>query len=226
MCSSLHIFSLGFFLKYLVLLFLFLSLSANDKYSFRVALGQASTKDLGEILTFDSDIHPDDLGVLSIDGGYLLKESIYDLPLDLYVKGGLSYFGEADKHILGKGPLAVIYSGERSDVYEGTIYIKVYYNIDFWKNRIRVGLGEGVSYTSSVLWAEEKESAQENEDYSKFLNYLDISIDVDLGKLIKYKPLEETYIGWTLKHRSGVFGLYNGVDGGSNYNTISLEKNF
>ncbi len=213
-------------MKYIVLLFLFLNLSANDDYSIRVAYGQASTKDLGEILFFNSDIHPDNLSVFSLDGGYLLKKSIYELPLDLYVKGGLSYFNEADKHIYGTGPLAIIYPGERSNVYEGTVYIKVYYNIDFLKNRIRVGLGEGLSYTSSVLWSEEKEATQESEDYSKFLNYIDISFDVDLGKLVKYKPLEETYIGWTIKHRSGIFGLFNGVDGGSNYNTISIEKNF
>jgi len=212
-------------LKYLVVLLLFLTLNA-DEYSFRVAYGKASTKDLGEILLLNSDRHPDNLSVLALDGGYLLKKSIYELPLDLYIKGGVSYFDEADKHINGFGPLAVIYDGERSDVYEGTIYIKVYYNFDFLNNRVRIGVGEGLSYTSSVLWSEEKEATQEKEGYSKLLNYLDISIDLNIGKLIKYKPLDTAYIGWTIKHRSGIFGIFNGVDGGSNYNTISLETNF
>ena len=212
-------------MKYLVVLLLFLTLNA-DEYSFRVAYGKASTKDLGEILLLNSDRHPDNLSVLALDGGYLLKKSIYELPLDLYIKGGVSYFDEADKHINGFGPLAVIYDGERSDVYEGTIYIKVYYNFDFLNNRVRIGVGEGLSYTSSVLWSEEKEATQEKEGYSKLLNYLDISIDLNIGKLIKYKPLDTAYIGWTIKHRSGIFGIFNGDDGGSNYNTISLETNF
>ncbi len=212
-------------MKYLVVLLLFLTLNA-DEYSFRVAYGKASTKDLGEILLLNSDRHPDNLSVLALDGGYLLKKSIYELPLDLYIKGGVSYFDEADKHINGFGPLAVIYDGERSDVYEGTIYIKVYYNFDFLNNRVRIGVGEGLSYTSSVLWSEEKEATQEKEGYSKLLNYLDISIDLNIGKLIKYKPLDTAYIGWTIKHRSGIFGIFNGVDGGSNYNTISIETNF
>ena len=112
------------------------------------------------------------------------------------------------------------------NVYEATIYIKFYYNIDFWQNRVRFGLGEGLSYTSDMLWIEKDEAIREDDDYSKFLNYLDISLDFDLGRLIRYKPLENTYIGWTIKHRSGVFGLFNGVYGGSNYNTISIEKNF
>ena len=200
-------------MKLLLLLLLSLNLIAQDDYSFRVAYGEASTKDLKDVLIGNIDTHPDKLRVLSLDGGYLLKKEIFELPLDLYVKGGLSYFDE------GNAPTT-------SHVYEGTIYIKFYYNIDFWQNRVRFGLGEGLSYTSDVLWSEYEEAIREDDDYSKFLNYLDISLDFDLGKLIRYKPLENTYIGWTIKHRSGVFGLFNGVYGGSNYNTISIEKNF
>ena len=196
----------------LLLLFLFtLNLIAQDEYSFRVAYGEASTKDLGEIVVFDSDIHPDNLSVLSLDAGYLLQKDILELPLDLYVKGGASYFDEGSS---------------RDDVYEGTLYVKVYSNIDFFENRVRIGVGEGVSYTSDVLWSEYEEATREGEEYAQFLNYMDFSVDFDLGRLLRYKPLEETYIGWTLKHRSGVFGLFSGVDGGSNYNTISIEKNF
>jgi len=206
---------------------LFLSLVAEDKYSMRIAYGQATTKDLGEILFFNIDKHPDDLTVLSLDAGYLLLDDMWEFPVDLYVKGGISYFDEPNLQIYKTGPYTTQATyGERSDAYEGTIYVKVYYKLDFWKNRIRFGLGEGLSYTTSVLWSEEKEATQENEDYAKLLNYLDISVDFDLGRLIRYEPLEDTYIGWTIKHRSGVFGLFSGVDGGSNYNTISIEKNF
>ncbi|WP_455757495.1 hypothetical protein [Sulfurimonas sp.] len=216
---------------FLKLLFIFTIItsscvSAQDDYSIRIAYGQASTKDFGEIVMLTPDIHPDDLSVVSLDAGYLLEENFFELPIDLYAKAGLSYFKEADLHISGTGPAAVIYSGERSDAIEGTIYVKAYYNFDFLKNRVRLGFGEGLSYTSSALWSEEKEATQENEKYSKFLNYLDVSLDVDIGKLFNYKALENTYLAWTIKHRSGIFGLFNGVDGGSNYNTISIETNF
>jgi len=201
-------------LKLLLLLLLSLNLIAHDEYSLRVAYGEASTKDLYEILFFDSDKDPDNLTVISLDGGYLLKKEIFELPLDFYIKGGLSSFNE------GNAPTT-------SSVYEGVIYVKFYYNLDFLENRVRFGLGEGLSYTSNILWSEYKEADEAQENPSKLLNYLDISVDFDLGKLVRYKPLEETYIGWTLKHRSGVLGLFHGiVDGGSNYNTISIEKNF
>ncbi|MBA1433616.1 MAG: hypothetical protein FAF04_08555, partial [Epsilonproteobacteria bacterium] len=49
---------------------------------------------------------------------------------------------------------------------------------------------------------------------------MDISLDFDLGKLVRVKSLEEFYVGVLIKHRSGVFGLYNGVHGGSNYNSL------
>ena len=201
-------------MKLLLLLLLSLNLIAQNEYSLRVAYGEASTKDLKEIVVFDLDRDLDNLTVFSLDGGYLLKKEIFELPLDFYIKGGLNYFNEGD------APTA-------SSVYEGVIYVKLYYNLDFLENRVRFGLGEGLSYTSDILWSEYKSANKENEKPSKFLNYLDISVDFNLGKLVSYKPLENTYIGWTLKHRSGVFGLFNGVeDGGSNYNTISIEKNF
>jgi len=47
-----------------------------------------------------------------------------------------------------------------------------------------------------------------------------------MGKLVHLKSLEDTYLGVAIKHRSGVFGLYNGVHGGSNYNSFYIEKNF
>lgn len=200
-------------MKLLLLLFLSLNLVAQDEYSFRAAYGEASVDDLGDIIIFQASAHPDNLTVYSLDGGYLLKKDMFEFPFDLYFKGGLSYFDEGD-------------SPREEQIYEGTLYFKVYYNVDFLGNRVRAGVGEGLSYTSDVLWSEYKEAKAEGDNTSKLLNYMDFSIDFDLGRLVRYKPLQDTYIGWTLKHRSGVAGLFHGVHGGSNYNTISIEKNF
>jgi outer membrane protein len=152
-----------------------------------------------------------DFHVYSIDGGYLFAASAFDLPLDFYAKSGLSYYDE----------------GSYNDAYGLDIYVKALWNFDFWDNRVRLGLGEGFSYTSRVLMAEAIDAGQQSDNTSKFLNYLDVSIDFDFGKLIGYKPLYETYIGFVIKHRSGIFGLINNVKhGGSNYNSFYLEKNF
>jgi len=88
-------------------------------------------------------------------------------------------------------------------------------------------LGEGISYTNEIVYTELLEAAQENGNNSKFLNYIDLSLDFSVGRLIKYQTFDEVYMGWALKHRSGIFGLINNVkQGGSNYNTIYVEAKF
>ena len=199
-------------MKYLILLLFFVSLHAKDNYSFRVAYGVVTSSDLGEILVGNIKSHEDDLRVFAVDGGYLLKEKAFEIPLDFYLKAGYARFFE---------------DGFGDDINEVTLYFKAYWNFDFLKNRVRLGIGEGFSYTSDILRCEYLEATEKEDHYSRFLNYLDLSVDFDFGKLIRYKPLYNTYVGWTIKHRSGVFGLINDVShGGSNYNTISIERNF
>ncbi len=203
-------------------------LQAAKPYSVRLAYGIESDSDLGEILTLqDPALHKYRFDVISLDGGYLLKEGLFSLPIDLYLKGGIARFGS--ESLEGYSELAGIRDLSSKDVYELTFYVKLYYNLDVWDNRIRFGFGEGGSYVSDYLAPEViEENADDPADpkYSKYLNYLDISIDIDLGRLTGASWLESTYLGYTLKHRSGIFGLINGVSGGSNYNTISIERNF
>jgi len=197
----------------IILFMLFaLQLVAQNDFSIRLLYATATENALGDVLIGDLGSHPEDLSVISLDAGYLLKKDTFDIPLDIYAKTGFSKYNE----------------GDFTDVYEFLAYIKLFYNLDFLDNRVRFGFGEGFSYTSNIIRAEFLE-AQETTDAktSYFLNYLDISLDFDFGRLIRYKPLYETYIGIALKHRSGVFGLINGVTkGGSNYNSIYIEKNF
>ncbi len=207
-------------MKKLLLLLLFASAlfaqsnlqkDAKNDYSMRFAYGKSTSSDLGNVIS--GQIHSDivKLYVYNIDGGYLLAPDIFDMPIDIYAKGGLSYYDEGDK----------------PNAYGTDIYIKAYYNLDFLKNRVRFGFGEGLSYTTKTLRTEANDAQANNDNTSKFLNYLDISVDFDLGKLVRYKPLDETYVGFLIKHRSGIFGLINNVKhGGSNYNSLYIEKNF
>ena len=203
-------------------------LQADNRYSLRVAYGVESDSDLGDIISLQSPTdHKYNFDVLSLDGGYLLSPSLFKLPLDLYLKGGIALFGSED---LSKYPeLIGMKDLYNDDIYEFTLYLKLYYNLDFWDNRVRIGFGEGGSYVTDYLPPEVIEERTEEPDdpkYSRYLNYLDISLDIDIGRLFGIEALRDTYLGYTLKHRSGIFGLINGVSGGSNYNTFSIEKNF
>jgi len=202
-------------LKIILLFLLTLNLIAQDDYSVRALYGKATASTLGDVLSGKIESPDYKFSVAGVDAAYLLKQSAFEWPMDVYVKSGISRFDDS------------AYSMASSQsVYEITLYVKLYWNFDFLDNRVRFGFGEGGSYTSDILSVEQLEG--ENGDAkSYFLNYLDISADFDFGRLIHYKPLHNTYIGWALKHRSGIFGLINGVTkGGSNYNTIYLEKNF
>lgn len=198
-------------MKIILLLFLALTLIAHNEFSARVLHGKATQNELGYILIGQLGSHPENLSVIAIDGGYLLKKNYYNLPLDVYVKAGFSQYNE----------------GNYDNVYEVLAYIKLFYNFDFLNNSVRFGFGEGGSYTSDIIRAEYLEAKEEDGKNSNFLNYLDITLDFDIGKLVHYKPLDALYVGIALKHRSGIFGLINGVKkGGSNYNSIYIEKNF
>ena len=181
---------------------------ANENYSLRVLYGKASESDLQQIIFGDFlKQQQNDFSVVALDAGYKLYENSNNT-FNIYVKTGLARFD--DKSI--------------QSVYETTLYFKAYYSFFHF---LRLGAAEGISYTSGILQTEYLEAQRNQGKNSKFLNYLDLSLDFNLGKFISYKWCDELYVGWSLKHRSGIYGLINNVEhGGSNYNAVSIEKNF
>jgi len=199
-------------LKVILLLLIAFNLLASSKYSLRLAQGKASNYDLGEILTGSIGKFKNEDKVYSLDAGYLLAESFKGSSFDIYLRSGLSNFTQ------GAG---------KDNIYEMTIYLKAFWNIDFLDNRARIGFGEGLSYTSGVLAVEREDAVSYGDNNSHFLNYLDISADFNFGLLSGVKTLDQTYVGVLIKHRSGIFGLINNVrHGGSNYLNVYVETNF
>ncbi len=82
---------------------------------------------------------------------------------------------------------------------------------------IEFAAGEGLSYASELPVIEQD---QHPDAASRFLNYLVFEIAVTLPQ----------YREWTLAtrihHRSGVFGLFNGTRGGSNFLALGLRYHF
>jgi outer membrane protein len=193
----------------------------DKKISMRLGYGVADINNLGYILVGDHQRYEEDTALINLDTGYRISQQFNDWPLDIYVKGSLSYFKEKDvlNYETGK---------ESEDFLEAVVYIKAYLNLDFSDNRLRIGVGEGLSFAKEVPIVEVYDALQQDGigPTSKILNYLDVSFDIDVGRLFSVDALRDTYLGYTIKHRSGIFGLFNGVKGGSNYNMITIEKNF
>ncbi len=109
------------------------------------------------------------------------------------------------------------------------VFMKATYYGFPWSDRVktRLGLGVGLSAAQRVPYTEV--SSQTGKTTSRLLQYLDPTLDVSLGDLLGSRSLKNTYIGFGVSHRSGIFGasrLLGNVDGGSNYIYSYLESAF
>lgn len=107
-------------------------------------------------------------------------------------------------------------------------FMKAYYYGFPWSHRVntRLGLGVGLSLAQRAPYTESSSQASRGRSTSRLLNYLDPSIDVSVGDLIGSRVLKNTYLGFGVSHRSGIFGasrLLGSVNGGSNYIYTYLE---
>ena len=112
--------------------------------------------------------------------------------------------------------------GLQANSWQLNAYMKAYYYGFPWSERVRtrIGFGVGASFAQRVPFVEARDLDRREQSTSRLLNYLDPSIDVSVGDLIGARSLKETYLGFGVSHRSGVFGssrLFGNVNGGSNY---------
>lgn len=111
------------------------------------------------------------------------------------------------------------------------LFMKGFYSGFPWNERIktRLGVGMGVSLTQRVPYIEASSQAINGEMTSRLLQHLDTSLDVSLGDILGSRALKETYIGFGVSHRSGIFRssrLLGNVYGGSNYIYSYVESAF
>jgi outer membrane protein len=109
------------------------------------------------------------------------------------------------------------------------LFMKAFYSGFPWSDRVRtrLGLGAGVSAAQRAPYVEASSQAANGKPTSRLLQYLDPTLDVNLGDLIGSRVLKETYIGFGVSHRSGIFGasrLLGNVNGGSNYIYTYIES--
>jgi MipA family protein len=121
--------------------------------------------------------------------------------------------------------------GFQTDFWQVRAYIKAYYYGFPWDAsvRTRLGMGVGLSYARRIPLMEVRDQALRGRVTSKVLTYLDPTVDVSLGDLIRVRRLQDTFVGLGVSHRSGIFGtsqLLGNVDGGSNYIYGYVEVSF
>ncbi|MDH4047254.1 MAG: MipA/OmpV family protein [Gammaproteobacteria bacterium] len=168
--------------------------------------------------------------VSEIDQGDFSKSTVADANL-----GGLT-FGKlltAGPRIDFVGKLALFRHFE-ADEGNGNFYSYAAYIMARGKGHspwskeelFRWGFGFGMSYAETVPIAEQRKQAAKGNNTSRFLNYLEMTLDFPLKRVSKANWLQRCYAGLTLVHRSGIFGtsdLLGDVSGGADWITAHLE---
>ncbi|MGW8227610.1 MAG: MipA/OmpV family protein [Gammaproteobacteria bacterium] len=184
--------------------------SITTKPYVRLAHGWATPSNLGEIIKFDWEDDPYNNQLTSIFYGHPLTDKLFGIPFDVYLTPGLVYH----------------HSSEVQDNFpEYVLAVKAYYTFK-WPLRWRLGAAEGLSYVTQIPYIENTELIEKGYQPSKLLNFLDFSLDMNLGDLFRAQSMKDLWFGWSIHHRSGIFetsGMFGRIKGGSNYNTLYLQ---
>lgn len=189
----------------------------GKKYIIRPLYGIATESDIGELLSltnFKKDSNDGEMVGIQVER-YVYKKP-YDLPVNITLQSSFivhfnSYSGEETNY----------YTND--ETYEINFGVKLYWTAFPWDKyvRTRLGVSEGLSYTSNISNLERFNQYDENN--SNYLNYIDLTLSFNAKDITRLDNLEDTYVGIGVSHRSGIFGTINGVDGGSNNVTFFFE---
>lgn len=163
------------------------------------------------------------------------------------LRGDLSAAKDVDTNISGLTLSKLVMDGPNVDVYARMAAFRHFeeeYQGKFWSYApyvmvmgkgytpwtegvaFRFGFGLGFSYAQKVPVHEQVKQAQAGEKTSRFLNYLEWTVDVPLEKIIRSRLVRDCYVGITDVHRSGIFAsadILGNVAGGSDWITFHVE---
>ncbi|WP_299792811.1 MipA/OmpV family protein [uncultured Shewanella sp.] len=185
----------------------------SDDEFIRIAHGWATPSNLNAILSWQTRTDPYNNQLTSVFYGTRLTETLFTLPIELYFTPGAVWHHDSEV----QGNLA-----------EGVVAIKAFYTFEIGP-RWRLGVAEGLSYVSSVTHIEGTEMEEKGYKPSKLLNFLDFSLDVNMGDLFGNNALNKMWLGYSIHHRSGIYeksSAFGRIGGGSNYQTVYIQWHF
>ena len=197
--------------------------SLDAKPYWRFAYGWATPSSMGDILVgWDVEDDPQNNQMASIFYGHPVADSLFNVKsLDVYLTPGFVYHREADPFT--DPDTGITYDSQPTT--EWVLAFKLYWNLE-WPIRWRLGGAEGISYAKDVTNLEQRNMDQKGYRESNLMNYLDVSIDLNLGDLFNANSMRDLWFGYSLHHRSSIFetsSAFGRIKGGSNYNTLYLQ---
>lgn len=198
----------------------------DAKPYFRVAYGWATPSNMGDILLgWDVEDDPQNNQMTSIFYGHPVADSLFGVEsFDIYISPGLVCHLPASPYTDPES--GITYDNQPTT--EFVLAMKFYYNIK-WPIHWRLGFAEGISYAREITNLEQREMDHKEYRASNLLNFIDISIDCNLGDLFKVNAMRTLWLGYSLHHRSAIFetsSAFGRIKGGSNYNSLYLQYHF
>jgi len=177
----------------------------------RISQGWGTSSDFQNIILGERNTDDGaDVNVTSIFYGHPLADSLFGAPIEMYITPGFSYHHGSDA---------------QGSSTEWVLAFKGYYTFPTpW--RLRLGMAEGISYADSLTYYEDSEQAADGSNGSELLNYLDLTLDLNVGDVFKSDKLEQLWLGYGIHHRSGLYGrsaAFGDISGGSNFTNIYLQ---
>ena len=184
--------------------------SLEAKPYWRLSQGWGTSSSLANIIRGDIKTENVDVDMTSLFYGHPLSDTLFGLPIEIYLTPGIIHHYSSDA---------------QNAATEYVLAVKFYYTLPLpW--RVRLGAAEGISYTDSVTYYEAESMKNKGYRSSKLLNYLDITLDMNLGDVFRSKTMENLWLGYGIHHRSGIFessSAFGRISGGSNFNTLYLQ---
>jgi hypothetical protein len=190
----------------------------SGKTNLRLRWVKSSETRLGPAVIGVYDPSPESNYAISADWGRRFSDTLFSLPIEMTANLGLQYFAER---------------GYQPDAWGATAYIKAHYTwrLPYTELHIRFGLGEGLSYVTRIPMSEQRDFAKKGVESANLMNYMEWTIDVPLRQFEVFAPMfnghiKEAYIGYTVWHRSSVFGLFADTKGGVNFMGFGFELRY
>ena len=180
----------------------------------QLQLGLASDADFGPSLFFIADPSRERTSLASLSVGRRLATRLWRWQADV-----VGYVGVQNYHERGRQP----------DSYGLTLYWKAYRQWwpDWLGMPLRFGLGQGLSYASRIPVAEQRDF--EPRQSAELVHYLEWTLQLPLTGLLRVAGFEtgldpeKWWFGYSIFHRSTVFGLFADAPGGVNYPGLTFE---
>lgn len=182
----------------------------SSKRYLRLAHGWGTTSSLGEIIRFKTEKDPYNNQMTSLFYGQPVSDHLFSLPIPLYLTPGIVRHHSSEV---------------QKTATELVLAMKAYYTIR-WPITWRIGAAEGLSYVDRIPYLEQEDMDRKNYRASNLLNFLDFSLDIELGDLFRSEQLAGLWLGYSIHHRSGIFqtsSAFGRIGGGSNINSVYLQ---